>query len=78
MLWTFLQSFSFIPHIVSELILEYVSLILVAMTTNQIERIGQKSICLVEDHSTNISKNICNETAINANFQFSHYKSMGI
>ena len=26
-----------------------------AMTTNQIERFGQKSICLVEDYSTNIS-----------------------
>ena len=35
---------------------------------------------LVEDYSTNISKNfcqnICNEIAINANFHFPHYKSM--
>ena len=37
-------------------------------------------ICLVEDYSRNISvifcQNICFEIAINANFHFSHYKSM--
>ena len=41
-----------------------------------------KSICLVENHTTNISKNllsnICNEIAINVNLQFSYYKSMEI
>ena len=42
--------------------------------------IWTKSICLVKDHSTNISKknlqNICNEIAINT--IFSHYKPMEI
>ena len=31
--------------------------LLVAMTTNQIDRFGQK-VCLVEDHSTNISEKL--------------------
>ena len=35
-----------------------------------------KIICLLKDHSINICQNICNEIAINANFHFSHYKSM--
>ena len=53
------------------------------MVTNQIEGFGQKVCILVEDHSTNISiqnfcQNIYNEIAINANFYFSHNKSMEI
>ena len=39
-----------------------------------------KIICLVEDNSINNSEtfcqNICNKIALNANFHFSHYKSM--
>ena len=59
-----------------EIIIQKFSL-LVAMTTNQIESFGHKVYGLVEDHSTNISENFCqntcNEIAINANFHFSRY-----
>ena len=50
------------------------------MTTNQIEGFWTKSICLVTQQTflKNFHQNIRNEIAINANFHFSHYKSMEI
>ena len=64
MLWTILQSFSFIPHIhvpSEELIFNifHKFSLLVATTTNQIDRFGQKVyIWYWEDHSSNISKKL--------------------
>ena len=54
--------------------------ILVAMVTNQIKRLQQKGMfCrgpLKEHFCKTFFQNICIETAVNANFHFSHYKSM--
>ena len=50
------------------------------MPTNQNEEFAPKFVYLMEDHFANISKNICpntcNDTAIKANFHFSHCESM--
>ena len=60
MLETFLQSF--IPHTPSEeMIFDFFLCkfpLLVAMVTNQIKKLQQKKICLVEDHSRNISAKV--------------------
>ena len=78
MLWTFLQSFSFITYIASKDFFFFFWLPYNQLPYNQSnQEIWTKSICLVEDHSTNISKkyvrqNICNEIAINANCHFSY------
>ena len=50
------------------------------MATIQIQRFGKND--MIEDYSKNISvkfcQNISSNKAINANFHFSHYKSMAI
>ena len=60
MLWTYLQSFSFIPHIASEefLFLQKFSF-LVATTTNQIERFGHKVIVSWRTTQQIFPKNFC-------------------
>ena len=54
--------------------------LLVAMTFNQIDRLRQKLMFgrgpLKKQFPKNFYQNICDEIVINANFHFSHYKSM--
>ena len=83
---TCMQSFSFIPLMISEeKIFSYFFekfTLYVAMATNKIQRIGQNSYeSIVEAYLRNVSVkkknlNICSETAKIANFYFSHCKSM--
>ena len=81
---TFMQSFSFIPLMASEkksfeYFFQKFSLS-VAMATNQKQRLGQNSYGWQRTTQKHFCKkyfqNICSNTEINANFHFSHYKSM--
>ena len=86
MLWTLLQSFSSIPLMASEEKLFFSSRkfsLLAAMATIQIQRFGQKLICLQigrgllkEYFCKTFCQNTCSEIAINVMFHFHHYKSM--
>ena len=80
MSWTCMQSFSFITLMISEQKIFSKIYPLCCHGKQSNSAILTKFIWIVEDYSRNISVkknlNICPETAKNANFHFSHYKSM--
>ena len=83
MLWTFLQSFSFIPHTAQRRWFFYIFFTNLAcrLPWQPINSaILTKFVCLVKDYPRNISvnfcQNICSGIAIKPYFHFSVYKSM--
>ena len=82
MLWTFLQSFSFMPLMASDFLIFFPNLYCLCHGNQSNSAVWTKFICLVEDYSRNILKNfcqnICSEIEIMAYFHFSHCKSMEI
>ena len=74
------QSFSFIPLIASEELGFFIFFrkfnLAVAMATNYIDSFGLKMICLVEDHSTNISVKILNRIVFHINMLLKDVKGL--
>ena len=84
MSWTFMQSFSFIPLMAYEKkIFEYFfenlafGLPWQPIKISDLDKIHTAGRGLLQKHFCKTSlQNICSNTEINANFHFSHYKSM--
>ena len=83
MLWTFLQSFSFVPHMALRRWFLYVFFANIKFRLpwqpikfSGLDKIHMVGRGLLNEHSLNVCQNTCCEIAINANFHFSHYKSM--
>ena len=83
MLWTFLQSFSFIPHTASEEIEYFFANLSFRLPWQPIKFSSLDKIHML--HRRLLKENFCktfvqistSEIAIHANFNFSHYKSVG-
>ena len=80
MLWTFLQCFSFIPLMASEemIFIYFFANLAFRLPWQQIKFSSLDKVCML--HRGLLKEHFCKEfvkaSAVNANFHFSHYKSM--